>query len=306
VAERTLVSVLVPTFNSEAYLAHAIRSVLSQTYRDWELIIVDDGSTDGTRAYLEGLGSPHIRLIVSEHTGNPGRVRNLALAAAQGHYVAFLDSDDWWERDKLTAQGEALNRHPDCGWCYTGLRGVTDEGREIELFDRRGFVPHDGWILERLVAGDAAVTTSTVMAERALIEEAGGFDEGFALAEDLDLWIRLAKHSPVAVVPRVLATRRVYGGSYSAPYRDRFPELNDAFRRMIAKAASPRVRRLLRRRRNIWLVRLAGRQRRAEQYGAARTALAAALPHAITSSRWWIAALKTMLQPLLKLLRQRK
>jgi glycosyltransferase involved in cell wall biosynthesis len=304
-AERALVSVLLPTFNSEAYLREAIRSVLSQTYRGWELIVIDDGSTDGTRAYVESLAHPEIRLIVSAHTGNPGHVRNLGLAAARGHYVAFLDSDDWWEFDKLTAQGDALARRPECRWCYAGLRGVTDDGRDIELFAARGFIPYEGWILERLAAGHAAVTTSTVMAERALVEQVGGFDEGLALAEDLDLWMRLAQRSPVAVVPRVLATRRVYDGSYSAPYRDRFPELNDAFRRMSAKTTSRRVRRLLRARRNIWLVRLAGRQRRAEEYGAARATLAAALPHAVTSHQWWVAVLKTLLQPLLVRLRRR-
>ncbi len=214
--ERALVSVILPTFNNEAHLREAIRSVLTQTYRARELIVVDDGSTDGTRAYVESLDNPEIRLIVSEHTGNPGRARNLALAAAQGHYIAFLDSDDWWESDKLAAQGAALTRRPECRWCYTGLRGVTDDGREIELFDRRGFVPHDGWILERLAAGGAAVTTSTVMVERALVERVGGFDERLVLAEDLDLWMRLAAQSPVAVVPRILVTRRVHGGSYSA------------------------------------------------------------------------------------------
>ncbi len=303
--ERALVSVILPTFNNEAHLREAIRSVLTQTYRARELIVVDDGSTDGTRAYVESLDNPEIRLIVSEHTGNPGRARNLALAAAQGHYIAFLDSDDWWESDKLAAQGAALTRRPECRWCYTGLRGVTDDGREIELFDRRGFVPHDGWILERLAAGGAAVTTSTVMVERALVERVGGFDERLVLAEDLDLWMRLAAQSPVAVVPRILVTRRVHGGSYSASYRDRFLELNDAFRRMIGKTASRRVRRLWRGRRSVWLLRLAGRQRRAEQYGAARITLAAALPHGLASPTWWAAVLKTMLQPLLNRLRGR-
>jgi GT2 family glycosyltransferase len=164
------------------------------------------------------------------------------------------------------------------------------------LFDRRGFVPREGWIVEWLAGGGAAVTTSTVVAERGLIEGVGGFDEGFALAEDLDLWIRLATESPVAVVPRILVTRRVHEGSYSAPYRDRFPELNDAFRRMIAKAKSPRVGRLLQRRRSEWLLRLARRQRGAGQFAAAQRALTAALPYAATSPRWWVAAAKTMLR----------
>jgi glycosyltransferase involved in cell wall biosynthesis len=304
-AERALVSIILPTFNSAAYLKDAIGSILSQTYRPWELIVVDDGSTDGTRPYLESLDHRDIRLIASAHTGNPGRARNLALTSARGRYLAFLDSDDWWECDKLAVQYETLTRHPECRWCYTALRGVADDGREIELFDRRGFVPHDGWILERLAAGGVAVTTSTVMAERALVEEVGGFDERLTIAEDLDLWMRLAQQSPIAVVPRILATRRVHDGSYSAPYRDRFSELNDAFRKMTMKAPSRRVRRLLRRRRKTWLLRLAGRQRRAGAYGPARRTLAAALPGALASPRWWAAVLKALLQPFLARFRKR-
>lgn len=303
--ERVLVSVVLPTFNREAYLRQAVQSVLAQTHEDWELIVLDDGSTDGTRAYLDGIQDPRVRVILNEHTGNPGRARNLALDGTQGHYVAFLDSDDWWEADKLASQVDALNRRPDCRWCYTGLRGVAEDGREVELFDSRGFVPYDGWILERVAAGDALVATSTVMAERALVEQEGGFDEGLAVAEDWELWMRLAGRSPIAVVPRVLATFRLHAESYTAPYRDSFPEFNAAFCRILARTASPHIRRLLQRRRSTWLVRLAERRRRARRYVAALASLAAALPHALSSPRWWAAAVKTVMQPLLPHFRHR-
>jgi glycosyltransferase involved in cell wall biosynthesis len=289
-----LVSVVIPTFNREAYLRDAIRSVSVQTYEAWELIVVDDGSTDGTRRYVEGLPDPRVRLIASEPTGNPGRACNLGLAAARGYYVAFLDSDDWWEPEKLALQVEALSTHPGCEWCYTGRRTVADGG-EVTLFDSRGLVPYDGWILERLALGDATIIRSTVMAERALLERVGGFDAAFEAAEDSDLWLRLATLSPIAVVPRILATRRAHAGSYSATTAT-FRGLNEAFGRMIARTPSSHIRGLLRRKRHIWLLRLAEEERRARNYAAAGKALAAALPYGITSPGWWTAALKTLAQ----------
>ena len=295
-----MVSVVVPTFNREAYLRQAVGSVVAQTHRDWELIVVDDGSTDGTRAYLESLDERRLRVIAGGHTGNPGRARNVGLATARGRYVAFLDSDDWWEPDKLAAQLDALKRRPDCRWCYTAIRGVADDGADVALYDARGFVPHDGWIVERLAAGDAAVALSTVLAERTLVEAEAGFDETLALAEDLYLCLRLAQRSPIAVVDRVLATRRVHARAHSAAHHDAFRALDEAFRRMSAGTASARARSLLRRRRQDWLVRLAERERRSAHYDTARAALAAALPHGLLSSQWWVARLRIALQPRLR------
>jgi glycosyltransferase involved in cell wall biosynthesis len=91
-----LVSVVIPTFNRERYLRDAVASVLAQTYDRWELVIVDDGSTDGTRGYLETLGDGRIRPILGPRGGNPAAPRNLGARTARGAYLAFLDSDDLW------------------------------------------------------------------------------------------------------------------------------------------------------------------------------------------------------------------
>src|SRR5689334_2783621 len=123
-----LVSVVIPTYNRLAFLREAVDSVLAQTFRDWELIIADDGSTDGTPEAMARLADPRVRVISLEHSGNPGRVRNAAIALARGRYVAFLDSDDWWEREKLSLQVEALRTRPSCLWSYTGIRRVDEYG----------------------------------------------------------------------------------------------------------------------------------------------------------------------------------
>src|SRR5687767_7703512 len=110
-----LVSILIPTYNRLDYLREAVGSVLRQTYENWELIIVDDGSTDDTRAWVLSLAEPRIRLITIPHSGNLGLVRNRGIAEARGELIAFLDSDDAFEPHKLAAQTAALATHPECG-----------------------------------------------------------------------------------------------------------------------------------------------------------------------------------------------
>src|SRR5262245_1051561 len=91
-----LISVVLPTYDRESYLREAVNSVVAQTYDDWEMVIVDDGSTDGTRAYLETLTDPRIRVVLREHCGNPALLRNLGVRISRAAYIAFLDSDDTW------------------------------------------------------------------------------------------------------------------------------------------------------------------------------------------------------------------
>src|SRR6266571_6783008 len=95
-----LISIIIPTFNREQYLREAVQSVLAQTYDRWELLIVDDGSTDGTRAYLDTLTDRRIRSVSRNHCGNAAQVRNVAIGTVSGSHIAFLDSDDLWEPEK--------------------------------------------------------------------------------------------------------------------------------------------------------------------------------------------------------------
>src|SRR5262245_60978570 len=110
------ISVILPTFNRVAMLGEAIESVRRQTFDDWELIVADDGSTDATLEQLESLGEPRLRVVRLTHTGSAAGARNAALKVAVGDWIAFLDSDDLWARDKLAIQHRALTANPDCGW----------------------------------------------------------------------------------------------------------------------------------------------------------------------------------------------
>jgi len=293
-----LVSVVIPTWNRAVYLPDAVASVCRQTFADWELIVVDDGSSDGTPAYLAGLDDPRLRVLREPHRGNPNAVRNVALGAARGRYVAFLDSDDWWEPEKLARQLAALTAHPDCGWSYTGLRCVDTGGREVPLPEPRAFEPRGGWVLERLVSGDARLQTSTVMADRALVERVGGFDERFIIAGDFDLWLRLAAESPVAPVRGALTTLRKHQGRYGARFTGSREVLDQAFTRLGARMTTPRLRFLFARLRARGLANVADLERHDRRYARAFSFLTAGLPHGLGIRRWWVVLLKTLVFPL--------
>src|SRR3954468_14130226 len=116
-----LVSIVLPAFDRAGYLRSAIESVLAQSLTSWEMIVADDGSGPETAEYLRGLGDPRIRVLWLTHSGNPSIARNAALRDARGTYVAFLDSDDLWEPDKLEAQTAALRARGECHWSFTNV-----------------------------------------------------------------------------------------------------------------------------------------------------------------------------------------
>lgn len=205
----SLISVIVPTYNRSAFLRNAVDSVRRQTYRRWELIVIDDGSTDDTPATLATLDDPRLRLIPLEHTGNPARVRNAGLAVARGEYVAFLDDDDLWLPDKLATQLTGLAR-TGCRWGYTAFRRIDATGQGANDTGVLPWRPHRGWILEALLRIEAVVPLPTVMVERTLLAEVGGFDEAFLDCEDYELWFRLAACSVAHVEEAALACVRVH------------------------------------------------------------------------------------------------
>lgn len=200
------ISIVLPVFNRVRYLRDAAASVFAQTFEDWELLIADDGSDRATQAYLEELERhPRVRVIRLSHTGNPGVVRNAALAVAQGRYVTFLDSDDVWAADKLQRQWTALEARSDCDWSYSTFV-LADEA--LRIGDGRIGPSQSGWILEPLVAMEALIATSTVMIRRSALALVGTFDPRLRSCEDYDLWLRLAAHSEVVALAEPLLRKR--------------------------------------------------------------------------------------------------
>jgi glycosyltransferase involved in cell wall biosynthesis len=233
------VSIIVPAFNRTEYLKLAIGSAFAQTISDWELILADDGSDEETRAYLRSIDTPPVRILWLSHCGNPSRVRNAAIAAARGRYLAFLDSDDVWVPAKLEQQLAALGANSQCRWSYTACNRIDAGGRLLVEASRRLRSPSGGWIFEPLLELELSIAMPTVMAERALVEEVGGFDERQLFGEFHDLCLRLALRSEVVALREPLCSVRAHREHYSGDRTAAFAswmQLYEKFAGMVTSA----------------------------------------------------------------------
>ncbi|MEE4113452.1 MAG: glycosyltransferase, partial [Desulfobacteraceae bacterium] len=196
------VSVIIPTHNRSWCLPEAIDSVLSQTYENLELIVVDDGSTDDTPALLARYGS-RLRCLRQTNQG-VSAARNRGLQAAKGTLIAFLDSDDIWQPEKLTRQVEFFNRQPAAKICQTEETWIR---RGVRVNPKRRHRKPSGWIFEASLAL-CLVSPSAVMMRRELLEEMGGFDESLPACEDYDLWLRVSLRYPIHLIDEPLVIKR--------------------------------------------------------------------------------------------------
>jgi len=281
------VSVVLPSYNRLAHLRSAVESVLAQRFTDFELLIADDGSDADTRAWLAGLHDPRVRVFALLHSGNPSAVRNHALRAARGHYVAFLDSDDVWLPDKLGHQFAVLQSQPLCRWNYHASGRIDAAGNPATWSGVKPWQAFDGDIVEALLEVHALIATPTVMAERTLLLEAGGFDEGQCFAEDYDLWLRLAMRSPVSTLAETLALVRVHSDNYSQDRLGAHLGWARLYEKMRGLLEPPRLRRVCRRQRARSLLYVAALQRNRGQRRAAAGSLLAAIRDGWRFARWW-------------------
>jgi len=294
-----LVSVIIPTFNRARYLREAIDSVLHQTYSDWELIIVDDGSTDETQANMETLADARVQVVRRPHEGNVARTRNVGLERARGRYVAFLDSDDRWMPSKLQLQVTDLATKAGHRWGYTYFEQIGEHGESVPFPRHMRRRPCEGWILEDLLRGEAWVATPTVLVERELMADIGGFDEALAFSEDYDAFIRLAMRSEVSLVAAPVCIVRVHPGNTRKGY-DAVDIVASRIRlhaKLMAQPLPRRIRRLSRREYVLAATELAGVHRGRREYRMAFATLGRALWYAPTMAAWWLALLKTCVHP---------
>jgi hypothetical protein len=221
------------------------------------------------------------------------------LRAASGLYVAFLDSDDYWHPGKLAFQVADLIARPERGWSYICATLMNDRGEETLHPRQSRWRPCEGWILKDLIAVRAWVATSTVLAERRLLEKVGGFEESLRLFEDYDLWLRVSRVSQASVIARPLVAIRRHPGNMSASEMIAgLDTLVSIYDRLIADPTLPQVRWLCRRQR-IWVTTwLAASHRAAGNYGRALRVLGSLLPWSLVVPEWWGAVLKTLLRPL--------
>lgn len=279
------VSVILPVFDRLKFLPAAIDSVFAQTFEDWELLIADDGSGPQTRDYLETIGSrPRVRLLRLAHCGNPGIVRNAALRVARGEYVAFLDSDDVWVSDKLSRQLASLRIRPDRRWSHTAFDVIDGEGELLKGVRARSAA--EGSILEDLITLRAVIALPSVMVERQLLLSIGAFDGSLRMCEDYDLWLRLARHSPIdAIHARLLHVRR--HSEHSGDDASAFEGRRQALEKLLGSAMEASMERLVREERAKVA---AGLARSHATYGsrwAAFSTLARSVGYSCRYASWW-------------------
>ena len=205
--ESPLISVIIPTFNRATVIMRAINSVLAQDCPDFELIIVDDGSTDNTKTMLAPLHEAR-RLKYLAHTTKSGvsAARNSGIRVAAGQFISFLDSDDEWLPGKLTTQIEFFTKNPDFQIVQTQERWIRN-GRRVN--PGRKHLKKAGDIFLDAVKL-CLISPSAVMLRQELLDEIGLFDETLEAAEDYDLWLRVLARYPVGLIDQELVIR--YGG----------------------------------------------------------------------------------------------
>lgn len=216
-------SVIIPTYNRGKYVCEAIESVLGQTFQDFEVIVVDDGSTDDTRQRIEHY-LPRIEYIHQKNAG-PAAARNTGIAASKGEYVAFLDSDDLWLPNKLRLQVEFMDSNPQCGMVFADLcRFKGDQIVCPSFFREREGQDASGDMFNKLISEDFFhflrhimyfIVTSTVLLRREVFDKVGTFDESLPVTEDYDMWLRIARRYSIGAMDVCLVKYRVHDASLS-------------------------------------------------------------------------------------------
>jgi len=211
------VAVLMSVHNGAPWVREAIASVLTQTERDLELIVVDDGSTDDTPAVVTGIaaGDRRMRVVRQAHAGLT-RALNRALALATAPLVARLDADDIARPERVALQRAFLDAHADVGLLGTACREVDASGRELRVISP----PTDDAAIRRALIRRNPFVHSSVMFRRALAAAAGGYDESLAVAQDYDFWMRLSRATRLANLAEPLVTRRLVPGRVTVSRED--------------------------------------------------------------------------------------
>jgi glycosyltransferase involved in cell wall biosynthesis len=206
-----LISVIIPTHNGERTLEETIESVLGQTFSNWELIVIDDGSTDSTLTVLSQIADPRLKVFSYGNAGVAAS-RNRGLAHASGVFVAFLDHDDLWTPNKLQTQCLALQKNPHAAVAYSLVDCIDASGCFLHPSSR---IMESGDVHARLLLTDFLDTTSNPLIRRRALEEVGGFNPSFACADDWEIFLRLAARNPFVCVPEVQVLYREHPDSQS-------------------------------------------------------------------------------------------
>lgn len=233
------VSVIIPAYNAEKFIAETLTSVLAQTLPDVEVIVVDDGSRDGTADVVQRF--PSVR-YVRKPNGGVSAARNMGVSLAQSAYIAFLDADDIWHPDKLRQQLQALSSHPDSVLSCTR---ITNRETDRAAFDTRTppqDAPHRLYPDLSVSFLEPYLATSTVMVRKSAFDATGGFDTSLRIAEDVDFYLRvLAKAPHVVYMSETLVFKRPVEGSLGDDSAAGYVQLLKVYDRFLAQHPQARA-----------------------------------------------------------------
>jgi len=210
------VSVIMTTYNRADFICLAIDSILSQTYKNLEIIIVDDGSTDETAVKIDkyrNINSTRVHIINQPNRGI-AFARNRGISEACGDYIAFLDSDDLFLTNKLSKSINFLEHHPEYSMVYSDMEVIDERGCFIEGWLERKKEYSDGYIYKNLLK-ECFFVPSAVVARKKVFEDVGGFSEDILGVEDIDLWLRIARNHKIGLLPEPLVQWRCHCGNLS-------------------------------------------------------------------------------------------
>jgi glycosyltransferase involved in cell wall biosynthesis len=206
------VSVIIPSYNYAQYLVHSLESVLSQEFKDFEVIVVDDGSTDNTRELVASYDDPRVRYIFQENKGM-AETRNTGIRAAKGKLIALLDADDRWLPHKLTKQVNLFDQALDLDFVFGESEMIDEKGDVTGVIKLQKALPYptlyENLLGKNIIPGSA----SSVMISKACFEEVGLFDHACGGLADLDMWRRVTKDHPCQGIPEILTQIRVHQAS---------------------------------------------------------------------------------------------
>jgi glycosyltransferase involved in cell wall biosynthesis len=205
------VSVVIPVYNAMRYLPETLDSVLAQTFTDFEILIINDGSTDNIIEWAIKITDPRVEIISQVNQG-VSIARNTGIHNAQGEYIAFLDADDLWKPTKLEKQVSCLDRSPEVGLVYTWTLLINEIGEPISI---KYTSNHEGNIWQHILIGDIVCSGSSAMVRKSCFEKSGEFDPALSSAADFDMWTRIAQYYNFSVIKDFLLLYRRTSSSMS-------------------------------------------------------------------------------------------
>lgn len=204
--KKPLITVIIPTYNRSQYIKQAIDSALNQTHKNIELIIIDDGSKDNTSEVLKKYDTySNINNIALNHNAGVANARNLGLKEAKGDYIAFLDSDDFWEKNKIELQLNEFDKDSNIGLVHTGVIEFGKGWEREKIWEKENRL--EGWCREEIFT-KWYIFHSSIMIKKQHIEKIGNFDSTFPYSEDYEWWLRVAEYCKFKYIPTALVWKR--------------------------------------------------------------------------------------------------